>query len=224
MQKDHEVKGQTEQGTNTREDHSMRFWQRLKDLTKRLFHSPSDVGSIEVGTSGEEIRVFVETIPCDRSYFKWDPVKKASRAPRSIDYSLGYETIGDAILGAEDVGRTLLLYVEPENLLFCFCQTFQSLVHAIDLFVPFPSDSEPAPNSGQQRGGQKRQGQDENEANPRAIVLCKVVYSENLKEVFSAEQQKGSGQTERYEITWPELQKLKKSLGQAFEHSTSAKG
>jgi len=205
-----------------------RILSQLKQIARRLTSPSSNIRSVDVGSPIEQGTILVETIPCGRSYFVWNCSEVAALRKRSMDDSLGYETVRDAIQGCEEVGLALLRYVEPEDLFFVFCQTLESLTHAVDSLLSLPAVSSSAPSflPGVRKGsgGKEDKGQDKHKANPRAIVLCKVVYSENLQEFFPAEKKKGSGQTERYEITWPELQELKKSLGYAFDHSTSVKG
>jgi hypothetical protein len=59
---------------------------------------------------------------------------------------------------------------------------------------------------------EKDTGRDKGKADPRAVVLCKLLHSEGLEERFRGKQKHSSNDGDCYQITWSELQELKSSL------------
>jgi hypothetical protein len=49
-------------------------------------------------------------------------------------------------------------------------------------------------------------------------VLCKLIDAKRYAPLFGREQKKGSGNRERYEVNWPDLQELKKLLDSFRAH------
>ena len=62
----------------------------------------------------------VEVIPSDVANVMREPIKHIPERSRTIDDSLGYEFLNDAIINSESIGARLLREVVPENLLFIF--------------------------------------------------------------------------------------------------------
>jgi hypothetical protein len=86
-----------------------------------------------------------------------------------------------------------------------------------------PPTSDPAADCGADGDSEKHGAQQESQAQPRAVILCKLKKTEDPERVFPAEKKKGRGQTERYEIAWPELQELENRFGNSFQHDRSKK-
>ena len=157
--------------------------------------------------------VCVEIIPSEVADVMREPVKNAPERGGLVNDAIGFETLYDAVLNAECVGARVLRYVEAENLLFIFGQTIQSLGYA-----PIEAPLAPPPfDEGDSVGGDGHgeEGGSDNESKPkhRAVVLCKLKYSDELEKFLAGKEQNGSHDTKRYEIAWSELQELKKCLG-----------
>jgi hypothetical protein len=170
------------------------------------------VRPVKLGSSHEKSLVFVEVLPSDLANVIRKPLDLISQNSGSGNNPLGFESIHDAILKAEHVGLRLMSYVKPENLLFVFGETVESLQYALDAFCVLHSISPPlydyyAPIYQEQRESQKKE-----KTEPRAIILCKVVEAKPLQKIVRAEQQKGCGQAKRYEVAWSELHDLHKSF------------
>ena len=97
------------------------------------------VSAVGVGGSFEQMRMYVEVIPREVADVMREPFEHISVRCRLVNDSVGYETLYDAIIVAEDIGASLLRNVEPENLLFIFGQAIQSIGYApIEVSLPPP--------------------------------------------------------------------------------------
>lgn len=77
--------------------------------------------------------------------------------------------------------------------------------------LPFsPPPFSPLCDFNYDRDNEKYRGKDEYETDPRAVILCKIMDGKVFKNAFWAEKQKGGNDTKCYEVSWCELQKLKK--------------
>jgi len=124
----------------------------------------------------------------------------------------GYKTLDDAIVNAQAIGFRLLGYVEPENLLFAFSESVEVLHRFIYSFliknsIPYAVDDLFGPISEKQRDRY-----DKTKAEPRAIVLCKVVDAKVFQNPIWAAEKKGGEYGNCYEVSWSEIQKLQQHV------------
>ena len=155
----------------------------------------------------------MEIIPSEVANVMREPLKDIAERCGLINDAVGFESLHDAVFNAEHIGASIVGDVEPENLLFIFGQTIQSLGYApIDAPMPPPFINE-RNYVGEQRDNKERNGNNKGKPKNRAIVLCKLRYANTLKELGTWKEKGGRHYPERYEITWSELQKLKECLG-----------
>ena len=162
--------------------------------------------------------MYVEVIPREVADVMREPFKHIPERGRLVNDSIGYETLHDAIIVAEDIGASLFRNVEAENLLFIFGQTIQSIGYApIEATLPPPTFHEGNSVAGH---GNHKQGASNNEGKPkhRAVVLCKLKHSDELQKYLVGKEKNSRHDTKRYEITWSELQELKKRLYGVSDH------
>ena len=170
------------------------------------------VRSIGIRRPIQKVNVFVEIIPSEIADVVSKSIKDVSHACRLINDSGGYKSLNDAVVNAQNVGLSLLGKVKPENHLFIFGETVQSLQTGLRkmcdrLLVTYPADDCYGPiYSEQDARDNKCDGE------PCAVVLCKILDAEPLRQLFRRKQKQGGDYTKRYEITWSELQTLQKSL------------
>jgi hypothetical protein len=141
---------------------------------------------VSVGVSGsfEQMRMYVEVIPSDVADVMRNPVEDISERSRSINDSFGYEPLNDAIINAERAGACSFGEVVPENLLFVFGQTIQSIGYAsMNLPVTTPPLYE-GTTIGGKRHSEKTTGNNKDKPKHRAIVLCKLKDSNELEKVL----------------------------------------
>jgi len=181
----------------------------------------SPICSVGVGSSLEDVRIYIEIIPRELRDIVGKPFKDVSCGGSAKNDSLGYKTLDDAIINAEHVGLCLLRHVEPENLLFIFGETVEALNYApIVLPVPPPaSNALTEPDGARHR--QKRHRGDECQAKSRAIVFCKLIKGDLLQEFRRRKEEKCGEHAEHHEVTWRQLQRLKNGSDYFTEHSLS---
>src|SRR5882724_1311088 len=164
------------------------------------------------------MRMFVETIPSIVANVMREPFKNITKRCGLINDASGYESLYNAILNTKHICARILRDIEPENLLFIFGQTIQSIGYA-PIGLPFPP---PTFNEGKRisENGDYEQYNCNNEDKPknRAVILCKLKYTDELEKFLIGKKQEGSYDTKRYEITWSELQKLEERLGHFGDH------
>ena len=149
-------------------------------------------------------------------------LKHVPQVGRPENYACGYKSLNVAIINAQDIGARLLGKVKPENLFFFFGETVQSLQSGIlnfcdRHFIAYPSEDCYAPIHSEQDAGKYHY-----QAEPLAVVLCKVIDSKGFEPFFRAEHQKGGDYSKRYEITWGELQCLKQVLDKISAHENQS--
>lgn len=162
----------------------------------------------------------VEVIPREVADVMREPLKHISERGGLVNDSIGYETLHDAIIVAENVGASLLRYVEPENLLFIFGQTIQSIAYApieAPLTPPALDDGDSLDSNG---NGEQGTGNNQSKPKHRAVALCELKHSDELEKILAGKQKSGSHDTQRYEVAWSELQELKKGLCGFSKHIT----
>lgn len=164
------------------------------------------------------MRVYVEIVPRKLVDIVREPFEGITHRSGQVNDAAGFETLHDTIVDAERVCASVLREVVPENLLFVFGQTLQSLLDTPIAAPPEPPllyESDAVADNGNH---EKPDGDNESKAQHRAIVLCKLKYSDELEKLLVGKEKKGSHDTKRYEIAWSELQELKKCLGGFSEH------
>lgn len=172
--------------------------------------TPPLVSSVGIGSSFEQMRIYVEIIPREIVDVVCETVKDTSERCRLINDSVGYKSLHDAVLDAERICSSVLCNIEPENLLFIFGQTLQSLGHAPIECPAMPPVSDNDNNVGRNRDGKEGNGYDKGKPKHRAIVLCKLRHTDALKELAIWKDEDSCHYAERYQIAWSELQELKK--------------
>lgn len=162
--------------------------------------------------------MYVEIIPSEIADVMRESFEHVAERSRLINDTIGYETLHDAIIVAENIGTRLLCYVEPQDLFFVFGQTVQSLGYAP---IEFPL-APPRFNEREyvRKSGYGEEGNSNNEGKPKhgAVVLCKLKYADELEKFLSDKEQEGSHNSKSYKIAWCELQELKKSFGYFRNH------
>jgi len=164
----------------------------------------------------------VEIIPRNITDVVRKPFEHVPNGCGSVNDSLGYEFLDDAIFNAECVSSRILCDVEPQNLFLVFSESVQSLRNALKLFPSPPQSLYPVKDVGTYTDSEKSHGCNESDSKPRAIILCKVKDAKMLENALRAEKKKGREDAQRYEIAWSELEELKDRLGDLGEHISSA--
>lgn len=156
--------------------------------------------------------IYIEIIPREITNVVREPFKHRSHIRRTIDDTCGYKTLDDAIVNSENVGLGLFGNVVPENLFFVFGKTIEAFYR---VQTELPILPPPFDEFGDFKGhcdSKKCSSENKHHADNRAVIFCKVVNADIFCEPFWAEKKKGSGPTERYEISWRELQEFKNVL------------
>jgi hypothetical protein len=174
------------------------------------------ISSISVSRSFEKPLVFVEVIPRQIIDIVTKPFVQCTLARRSVDDVFGYQSINDAVINAKCIGFTLSGQVKPENLFFFFSKAVKGLNQAFFEFsaihkIPYNRKDFYAPVYGDQ--GCRS---DECYADPLAIVLCKLEDTNRFREMLFAEKQETAKDTDSYQVSWSELQRLDNLLN--IEH------
>ena len=79
--------------------------------------------------------IYVEIIPRELRDIVSKAFKDVSHACGTIDDASGYQTLDSAIVNSERVALSVSCKVKPENLLFVFCKTIESLFH-VEIELP----------------------------------------------------------------------------------------
>lgn len=155
----------------------------------------------------------VEIVPSEIADVMREPFKDTPERCRLINDSIGFESLYDAIFNSEHVGSRILRDVEPEDLFFILGQTLESLCYA-PIVCPSPPPLFDEAKQVTGHGDDKKRNSD-NKSKPkhRAVFLCKLRHPNLLKELTIWKKEDGRHYAKRYEITWSELQELKKCLG-----------
>jgi hypothetical protein len=172
--------------------------------------------------SGKQVLVFLEIIPSKIRDIVSKPLNDIPHI-RSREYDAsGYKSIYDAVINAQHVGSRVVLYVKPENLLFCFGESVESLQASvrrfcrrlgvfysrIDFYAPIYNE----------KNARKHKSYGE----PWAIIVCKVININHFQPFIRDKKKKTCGNCECYEITWSELQNLQNRLSVVSSHSDSS--
>ena len=173
----------------------------------------TSIRSVKVGSPVQQFWMLVEIIPSEIADVVSKPLDHIAKLGGAINDACGYESLDAAIINAQNVGTSLLGKVKPENLLFVFGESVQSLQSGLReicdrLLVTYPASDCYGPIYSEEDA---RANKDYRE--PRAIVLCKIKNAEPLERLVWKKQKQSGDDAKRYEITWRELQNLQRSLG-----------
>ena len=168
--------------------------------------------------NAEQPRLFVEILPRGFIEAVRKAVRGASITREQEKHFAGYESAHGAILGMEQTGALLLDYVAPENILFYVSQDAQTLAH-FPIILPSDEPYLDVMEYRQQEGDRKQSGaQEKAQAHMRALILCKLRDPDQLEPFRRCKKQNPACYPECYEITWRELQELKRELTYFSEH------
>lgn len=168
------------------------------------------VSSVGVCSAFEMLRIYIEVVPRQLTDVVREPFKYISHGRRSDDDAFRGEALHDSIIILEDIAFRLLGDVKSENLLFIFSETVQGLQDFLFEYSFSPPPLYPPCEFNADCDGQECTCEDKYDTEPRAIILCKVIDAQKLKDAFGCKKEKGKNKTNRYEITWSEFQELKK--------------
>jgi len=186
----------------------------LNQLFSGLFSTrPSSVCPVSRGRSVEKFLVFVEILPREFTDIVIHPFDHVSERRRTLDDVAGYQSVDDAIIDAEFVGLALLGQVKAENLFFFFGETVKFLQCAAMRFCAERSIPYQPTNLCGQVYTEQNGRSDECKTDPLAIVLCKLAKIDDIEKRIPGPQQHTTDDRDRYQITWSQLQKLKKQCG-----------
>lgn len=160
----------------------------------------------------EKTGIYIEVIPRMITDIVCDPFNQVADRSRPENDTLGYKSLNDAVIDSENIALSLLHDVKSENLFFIFGQTIESLNLALIEFPFLPPSFGPLCEFNEACSAKECEGKNQNDTQPRAIILCKLQNTQFFENAFRTEQQKGCGGTKRYEITWGELQKIKQKF------------
>lgn len=176
------------------------------------------IGSSKIRCSFKKVVIFVQIIPDEFIDVVSKPIKNISRACSQVNDARGYESLHDAVTNVQIISSRLSCQVKPENLLLVFGETVQSLQAAFRDFADKYSVSYPTEDFYGPIYTEQGTSDNQDHGEMRAIVLCKIVKADRFEPFIGTEQKKGCDDAKRYEITWPEFQKLQKCLEVAISH------
>lgn len=171
------------------------------------------------GRPRQQPLVFLQVLPRELRDIVRKSIVFHAHGVRPADDACGYQAIHDAIPDCEDIRLRLIGHVKPENFLFVFGERLEFL----ELFVAELARSMNLPYPLQDGYGTidepQDRGHDEDAAEPRAIIVCKLIEADFLKERFGAEQEHGGNQSKCYEVSWSKLEDIKRELGDFRVHA-----
>lgn len=167
--------------------------------------------------------MYVEVIPRELADVMCEPFESITHRSGQVNDAVGFESLHDAIVDAERICASVFREVEPQNLLFIFGQTLQSLCYAPMAAPPEPPllyEGDTVSDNGHH---EECSGDDKDKPTHRAVVLCKLKYSDELEKFLAGKEQEGGHDSKSYEIAWSELQELKKRLSGFSDHGERPK-
>jgi hypothetical protein len=175
-------------------------------------NSWDSIASVEHRAPIKQGMLFIEMIPREIRNVISEPLEHIADYRRVINDSCGYKSIDHAIIDSQIIGFRLSGYVKPKNLFFIFGETVEFLQSELNEFldrfsVPYTPGDYYAPVDKEQC-----RSYDECEADPRAIVLCKVIDVRLFQQTRRSIKKECGNQAQPKEISWTELQILQKSL------------
>lgn len=171
------------------------------------------IRSVGVGGSFEQVRVFVEIIPREVADVVREPFESITHRRRPANDAVGSETLNDTIVDAERVCASIFRDVIPENLLFIFCQTLESLCYAPIPALPDPPCLYESEGFCGDSCREQSTCHNERKAQQGAVVFCKLRYPDTLKKLALWKEKDCRHYAKRYEITWREPQEFKECFG-----------
>lgn len=188
------------------------------ELPHQLIVGRIGVRSIGVCAPGEQALVFLEIIPREVRYIERPTLKHTAIVSRPEYNAIGFESLDDAILNAQGVGFRLINYVKPQNLFFFFCETFQAMDDALlDFSLEHQIFYNPNNPYAPVYTEQDRRNQ-EGQAEPLAVVLCKVIEGNLPKNMERSKKKNAANNRHSDAISWGELEEFKKSIHTFGEH------
>lgn len=182
------------------------------------------VSSPCVGSAVEQGFVFIEHIPRNAVDVECESTDQAAYGGRPENDAVIGQRLHDAIIEAQLVGARLVRYVEPQNLLFVFSESLQSLKQ-ITLELPLFENTTTRDIDGLDNPNtQERPAQQQANPNNRAIVLCHILDAQCLQQLTGGKKQEGQNSANCYDISWSELQRLKDLFEKFSGHKASVGG
>jgi hypothetical protein len=176
------------------------------------------IGAIGVCAALKQRRVFVECIPSGIAHVVWAG-EHLPYVGNPADDAYECETLYDTIVRAQAIGARLMGYVEPQNLLFIFSETTQALV---DFPLYIGPDAEVLRLADQPTSHLREQQaytKDQRHAKDRAVVHCQVIDAKRLEQLDWRKQYKSRNEGQCFEVTWGELEYLKRLLEKVKGHT-----
>ena len=160
----------------------------------------------------KEPRVLIEVLPRNFRNIECNAFDETAIRRGKVDDSCGFESLNDAIICAEIVCSRLVFNIKPENLLFFFGQSVESFKNFL-FYVPFLSNFDEVPIDELSGPAESYcQRDDKSGADKRAIIFCKLRKTEDVEKITAWKKQQGGRESDRYKVTWSELQDLKQTL------------
>lgn len=180
------------------------------------------VGSVGVGVPVEEFNIFVEILPREVGDIVGKTFEQISHARGAVNYSVGYESVHDAVIDLERVGTGVLRHVESENLLLVFCKTLKAVNDFLlrPFYLPLPRvvGDEKVFQPDAARHYDNRSRNEKCCAKPRAIILCKFSKAESFEEAIACKQDEAGRDCDYREVTWGESKELRRRCGNRVDH------
>lgn len=194
---------------------------RLKGNDANLPVLLSFIGAISVGAAVEKNMVFVEMLPSQFRDVVGKAINNASHIGRLVNDACGYQTLHDAVVDAQRIGARLLSYVEPQNLLFIFAQSGEALINTALELSPPPFTAGCAPQGNADRHRQRSDPKKREQPKNWAVVLCKLMHTNDLQILLRNKDQCGSNDSDRCGIAWGELDGIERSSKEFSKHRQS---
>lgn len=140
----------------------------------------------------------MDIIPREVSDVMRASIYEVEEVRRSVNNSLGYESLYDAIVHAESVGACLQGKVISENLLFIFGQTIESLSHAALELPVLYAPSYKGKDVNCYRHDEKGNCNNKSDAKNRAVIFRNFKHANGLKEFLISKEKNGRNNTQRY--------------------------
>lgn len=140
------------------------------------------------------------------------PTTLTPHRPHTAEDIAGYKTVNDAIVDGEILCARLSKYVRAENILFVLSQSIEALSNYPFYIEECPMESDVLADRLKQYSGEQYRRQQEDDADKRAVVFCKLAEADMLNKI-SAGEEKDCGSRGKYkEVSWLQLQKLNRRL------------
>lgn len=167
----------------------------------------------EASTQQNKIRFVYEFLP---GPFR-DAMREIGVVPghdRRLHDAIGYQTLNDGVRQALATGTLMTKQVAPENLLFVFSESAQTLKAALSELVNQHALLNPVPYALQVEDGRRQKGQHEF----RAVVLCKLRKSAPFQHALGSVEQDPGYHGQSFRATWEQV----RELAQRFEPGHAA--